>query len=199
MLNFYFRDLAKDCPNPVDPLNMDSPHVKTCLLLQAHFARLPLPCADYLTDLKSVLDQAIRILQVSSVLWSSDIILLFVEGSFVTYNIYVSQAMIDVCAENAWLATTLRAQQLMQQIIQGRWAHGSPILTLPLIEPQHMYRFVNLDDRALSTLPGLREACFNNYERLASILRGDFDDGDIEQVVYQCTFISIAVYCKVSV
>lgn len=57
--------MAKDCPIPVDSLNMDSPHVKANLLLQAHFSRLPLPCADYLTDLKSVLDQAIRILQVS--------------------------------------------------------------------------------------------------------------------------------------
>lgn len=47
-------------------MNMDSPHVKANLLLQAHFSRLPLPCADYLTDLKSVLDQAIRILQVSA-------------------------------------------------------------------------------------------------------------------------------------
>lgn len=147
-------DLAKDCPISVDSLNMDSPHVKACLLLQAHFSRLPLPCSDYFTDLKSVLDQAIRILQ----------------------------AMIDVCAECAWLATTLRAQQLLQQVVQGSWANKSPLLTLPHIEPQHMYHFAKLDDPALSTLPGLKEACFKDYERLASILRGDFDDGEIEQM-----------------
>ena len=32
--------------------------------MQAHFSHLPLPNADYQTDTKSVLDQAIRILQV---------------------------------------------------------------------------------------------------------------------------------------
>lgn len=146
-------ELAKDCPISVDAMNMDSPHVKANLLLQAHFSRVPLPCADYLTDLKSVLDQAIRILQ----------------------------AMIDVCAESAWLATTLRAQQLLQQVVQGAWANKSPLLTLPFFEPQHMYLFAKVDD-SLATLPGLKEACFNNYEKLASILRGDFDDGEIEQV-----------------
>ena len=48
-----------------------------------------------------------------------------------------------------------------------------------------MYLFGKLDDPALCTLPGLRDACFNNYEKLASILRGDFDDGEIEQVWIQ--------------
>ena len=43
---------------------MDSPHVKAHLLLQSHFNRNELPCTDYHTDTKSVLDQAIRILQV---------------------------------------------------------------------------------------------------------------------------------------
>jgi len=48
----------------VDTLALESPHVKANLLLQAHFARLPMPIADYTTDTKSVLDQAVRILQV---------------------------------------------------------------------------------------------------------------------------------------
>ena len=74
---------------------MESANTKTFLLLQAHFSRLQLPCSDYYTDLKSVLDQTIRILQ----------------------------AMIDVCAENGWLATTLRIIQLMQMVstVQGQW------------------------------------------------------------------------------
>ena len=46
---------------PTEP--MDDPHCKTSLLLQHHFSRLPLPISDYNTDLKSVLDQAIRIVQ----------------------------------------------------------------------------------------------------------------------------------------
>jgi activating signal cointegrator complex subunit 3 len=48
----------------VDPLQLTSPHVKANLLLQAHLARAALPIADYVTDTKSVLDQAVRILQV---------------------------------------------------------------------------------------------------------------------------------------
>jgi hypothetical protein len=51
-------------PGQVDPLQLTSPHVKANLLLQAHLARAALPIADYVTDTKSVLDQAVRILQV---------------------------------------------------------------------------------------------------------------------------------------
>eukprot|EP00762_Andalucia_godoyi_P001056 ANDGO_02041.mRNA.1 DExH-box ATP-dependent RNA helicase DExH14 len=40
-----------------------SPHVKTRLLLIAHMKRLDLPVPDYASDTKSVLDQAIRLLQ----------------------------------------------------------------------------------------------------------------------------------------
>jgi hypothetical protein len=58
------RELAKLCRYPVDQYTYDLPHTKAFLLLQAHFSRLPLPCTDYITDLKSVLDQAIRIIQV---------------------------------------------------------------------------------------------------------------------------------------
>ena len=63
--NMLCSDLAKLLPLDVDPYTYDSPHTKTCLLLQAHFSRLTLPCSDYYTDTKSVLDQAVRILQVT--------------------------------------------------------------------------------------------------------------------------------------
>ena len=59
------EDLAKNCPlESSNSKSMESPNTKTFLLLQAHFSRLTLPCSDYYTDLKSVLDQTIRILQV---------------------------------------------------------------------------------------------------------------------------------------
>ena len=58
--------LAPRLPIPVPPQTMDSPHTKTHLLLQAHFSHSQLPIADYGTDTKSVLDQALRILQVGS-------------------------------------------------------------------------------------------------------------------------------------
>ena len=65
VLNIFCSDLSKSVPLDVDPYTYDSPHTKTFLLFQAHFSRLMLPCSDYHTDTKSVLDQAVRILQVT--------------------------------------------------------------------------------------------------------------------------------------
>ena len=50
-------------PLKVPKHQMDSPHLKANLLLQAHFDRCPLPITDFITDTKSVLDQSIRVLQ----------------------------------------------------------------------------------------------------------------------------------------
>ena len=60
-----YSDLAKQVPLEVNPHTMDSAHTKANILLQAHFGQIPLPSTDYNTDTKSVLDQAIRILQVN--------------------------------------------------------------------------------------------------------------------------------------
>ncbi|XP_077300347.1 activating signal cointegrator 1 complex subunit obelus [Arctopsyche grandis] len=150
-------ELSKLCRVPVDPLTLDSSHTKTFLLLQAHFSHLHLPCTDYLTDLKSVLDQAIRILQ----------------------------ATIDTCAEQGWLVSTLHTQQIMQMVIQARWIEESPLLTLPHVESHHLYLF-SLMSRALNRpcmFPaGLKAACFREYEALATHLRQEFDDSQIEQI-----------------
>lgn len=123
-------ELAKDCPLTVDSFTLDSPHTKAFLLFQAHFSHLQLPMSDYYTDLKSILDQAIRILQ----------------------------AMIDTSAEQGWLATTLRLMQLMQMIIQARWLHDSPLTTLPHIEPHNLHVFRGHHE--LATLPGLMQASY---------------------------------------
>ncbi len=99
-------ELQKLCPISLDPFTMDSPHTKAHLLLQSHFCRNPLPMADYHTDTKSVLDQAIRILQ----------------------------AMVDISADSGWLATTLRVQTLLQMTVQGRWHRDPSLLCLPHVE-----------------------------------------------------------------
>jgi activating signal cointegrator complex subunit 3 len=91
----------------------DNPHTKTFLLMQAHFSHLPLPNTDFNTDTKSVLDQSIRILQ----------------------------AMIDVVAENGWLATTLRIQMLMQSVMQARWQDDPIALCLPNVDERNCYVF----------------------------------------------------------
>ncbi|XP_039603796.1 activating signal cointegrator 1 complex subunit 3 [Polypterus senegalus] len=106
-------DLASLLPIEVNPHSFDSAHTKTHLLLQAHFSRTPLPCPDYATDTKTVLDNAIRI----------------------------CQAMLDVAANEGWLVTVLRICNLIQMIVQGRWLSDSSLLLLPNIEQQHLYLF----------------------------------------------------------
>ncbi|XP_008555073.1 activating signal cointegrator 1 complex subunit 3 [Microplitis demolitor] len=107
------EELSKSCRYPGEKLTFDSPNTKAFLLFQAHFSRLPLPSTDYTTDLKSILDQAIRILQ----------------------------AMIDIVAENGWLSSTLRMIQLMQMIIRARWIDESALTTLPHVHKEDLSLF----------------------------------------------------------
>ncbi len=85
----------------------DSPHLKTFFLLQAHFSRLRnLPCSDYVTDTKSVLDQALRVLH----------------------------AMVDVSADKGFLSTSMGVMQMMQCVKQARWITDSPFMQLPHVD-----------------------------------------------------------------
>uniref|UniRef100_A0A8C5LGL3 Activating signal cointegrator 1 complex subunit 3 n=1 Tax=Jaculus jaculus TaxID=51337 RepID=A0A8C5LGL3_JACJA len=106
-------ELAKCLPIESNPHSFDSPHTKAHLLLQAHLSRAMLPCPDYDTDTKTVLDQALR----------------------------VCQAMLDVAAHQGWLVTALNITNLVQMVIQGRWLRDSSLLTLPNIEQHHLHLF----------------------------------------------------------
>ncbi|XP_037731289.1 activating signal cointegrator 1 complex subunit 3 [Drosophila subpulchrella] len=134
----------------------DSPYTKTFLLLQAHFTRQSLPNSDYLTDTKSALDNATRVMQ----------------------------AMVDYTAERGWLSTTLVVQQLMQCVIQARWFDGSEFLTLPGVNEDNLDAFLNIphDDHDYLTLPVLKELCRKEYEVLAKPLRDAFEEHEIEQM-----------------
>lgn len=100
-------ELSEQLPWKVDLYDCGSPHVKTNLLLQAHFARAALPISDYYTDLKSVLDQAVRIFQ----------------------------AMVDISAEKGLLSTCLQCMTLVQSLKQARWPDDNPLTILPGLEP----------------------------------------------------------------
>ncbi|KAI4335915.1 hypothetical protein L6164_014511 [Bauhinia variegata] len=89
----YNESLSEKVRYPVDKNRLDDPHVKANLLFQAHFSHLELPISDYITDLKSVLDQSIRIIQ----------------------------AMIDICANSGWLSSSITCMHLLQMVIQGLW------------------------------------------------------------------------------
>lgn len=43
----------------------------------------------------------------------------------------VSQAMVDICADEGWLCTTLRVMHVVQMCVQGRWLSDPSVLTLP--------------------------------------------------------------------
>jgi len=104
--------LAKVCPFEVDLNNLDSPHVKTNLLLQAHLSRLPLPISDYTTDSKLVTENCIRFL-------------LF---------------MIDLSSEKNFLDTTINLILLLQMVNQGLWISDSSLLSLPYFNEEHIYK-----------------------------------------------------------
>jgi activating signal cointegrator complex subunit 3 len=86
----------------------DSPHLKTNLLIQFHLSRLEFPRVDYVTDLKSCLDQIIRIIQAS----------------------------IDLCAHKALLSSCILCIHLLQMITQARWITDPDIFTLPHVDDQ---------------------------------------------------------------
>lgn len=110
----------------------DSPHLKTNLLIQYHLSRLEFPRVDYVTDLKSCLDQIIRIIQ----------------------------ALIDLCAHKALLSPCLLCIHLLQMIIQARWITDPDILTLPHIIdrsfahlfPSYLCQLMDVRHEALSQM-----------------------------------------------
>ena len=61
----YSGELAETVPFKVDEklMKMDDPHTKGFLLIIAHMFGLPMPIQDFFTDLRSLLDQSVRILQ----------------------------------------------------------------------------------------------------------------------------------------
>jgi activating signal cointegrator complex subunit 3 len=94
----------------------EDPHFKANLLVQSYLLHLQLPISDYNTDLKSVLDQCIRILQ----------------------------AMMDVSAEKAMLGTTLAIQSVLQNMIQARWLDSDPLWQLPFMN-ENLYWAISKD------------------------------------------------------
>ena len=89
--------------------NYLSPHEKTFLLLQSHLARLPheeFPIFDYVTDMKMVLDQAVRIVH----------------------------ALIDVASELDMVSTMCRCIELMQCIKCACWWDDDPLYSLGIAD-----------------------------------------------------------------
>ncbi|CAN9514188.1 unnamed protein product [Ophioblennius macclurei] len=156
--------LAQQLPLQVNPHSYDSAHTKAHLLLQAHFSHASLPCSDYTTDTKTVLDNAIRI----------------------------CQAMLDAAANEGWLVTSISICNLVQMLVQGRWLHDSSLLTLPHVEQQDLYLFrkwANKKSRSdgggfsgpIEGLPELMAACGGRESVFSAMMGQELQSGQIAQ------------------
>ena len=151
------QELSNDVPLSVNSYSFESPHCKCNLLLQAHFCRIPLPCSDYLTDTKSVLDQCLRVLQ----------------------------AMLDLCADKGWLQASIQVINLIQMCCQGRWLSDSDLTTMPHIETDHLSRLYNHQTR-IDCLPVLMDVCEKNkYSNVLEKVLGDMMDQNQIREIYQ--------------
>ena len=149
------EEMASTLPIRLPSYTYDSPHTKVHLLLQASFSRQGMPMADYVTDLKSVHDQAIRILQ----------------------------AMLDVSADNGWLQTSLRVMHLVKMIVQGCWVKDDPLLQLPNVEPQHLPLFYNLpSEKKDISFADIVLGYSGKTELLRKNLSSQFDESKIQQI-----------------
>ncbi|KAG7336122.1 hypothetical protein KOW79_000815 [Hemibagrus wyckioides] len=157
-------ELAQRLPLQVNPHSYDSSHTKANLLLQAHFSRAQLPCTDYSTDTKTVLDNAIRI----------------------------CQAMLDVAANEGWLVSALSVCNLVQMIVQARWLHDSSLLTLPHIDQRNLYLFRKWSSKGgkggtrgyqgpIDGLPELIAACDGREEIFTAMVKEELEPQKITQ------------------
>nr|XP_018669768.1 activating signal cointegrator 1 complex subunit 3 [Ciona intestinalis] len=149
-------DLAKELPIKVDCNTFDSAHTKTLLLLVAHFQRSSLPSTDYATDLKSVLDQAIRVLQ----------------------------AYVDYSADVGWLSTSLRCMHIIQMVSQASWFHENNLMTLPHVERNKLFIFNNLKFKKgkVENLPQLLSVYQQSPNAVNKILKQYFSADEVNKI-----------------
>ena len=146
-------ELNNDVPIKADMFLMDSPHTKCSLLLQAHYCRLKLASSDYITDLKTVMDQCLRVLQ----------------------------AMLDFCADRGWLTTSLYIVHLLQMTCQGHWLTDSDLLNLPCIKTEHLSRFFNNKPR-IDCLPRLIDVYSEDKQVISRLFHDVFTTIQIDEI-----------------
>ncbi|CAG8748715.1 5153_t:CDS:2, partial [Funneliformis caledonium] len=147
------QDLEKELPWSVQSHHSyDSPHAKAFLLLQAHLIRNKLAIADYVTDTLSVLDQAIRILQL----------------------------IIDITVVNNMLKTCLHTMSLLQCIKQACWPENSSLLNLPGIE-DHMINSVLHEGHVVKCLGELLDLSEEDLSNIFKNISG-LSEPDVKKI-----------------
>eukprot|EP00456_Euglypha_rotunda_P073345 TRINITY_DN6677_c2_g1_i8.p1 TRINITY_DN6677_c2_g1~~TRINITY_DN6677_c2_g1_i8.p1 ORF type:complete len:537 (+),score=83.81 TRINITY_DN6677_c2_g1_i8:202-1611(+) len=136
--DFALKKLAQHLPlKIVNAGNYNESFVKTNILLQAHFSRIPLS-AVVKGDQDSILPTATRLLQ----------------------------AMVDVISSSGWLTPALATMELAQMVTQGLWNTDSPLMQIPHIDKdlakecekkgiEGVPDLIDMDDDARTKLLGL--------------------------------------------
>ncbi|CCW66840.1 unnamed protein product [Phytomonas sp. Hart1] len=138
-------ELARRLPLPVSADEADSPNLKAFLLFESHFERAVLPITDYITDQRSVIDNAVRIIQ----------------------------AMVDVAANNGHLYASLRCMTLMQCIVQGMWWNGPTLLQIPNVTLEMLPVIQN--ECGINHIAELANSSLETFQRFEKVLqRPDF-------------------------
>jgi len=111
------------------------------LLLQSHFSRLKLPITDYITDTKSVLDQAVRVVH----------------------------GMVDISAASCTLTSTLKVMNLVQMMTQGQWHYDSSLKNLPGMHPNRIIVLASQGIECLGQLVEMDQTQLSNLAQLCSL------------------------------
>lgn len=127
---------------------MDSPHLKVILLIYSYLSNLDPPTREYMVDTKSVLDQALRILQ----------------------------GMLDIASNSGWLSVSLRIIHFLQMILQGHWLSESCLVMLPHVEKEDVITLHNALNKhyrnIVFTLANLKKLYTDNTGKLKEIFAG---------------------------
>lgn len=127
---------------------MDSPHLKVILLMYTYLSNLEPPTREYMVDTKSVLDQALRILQ----------------------------GMLDIATNSSWLSVSIKIILLLQMILQGFWITESCLAMLPHVKKDDVIALHDLLNKEFSncnfSLINLKLLYTQNVAKVRQIFTG---------------------------
>ncbi|XP_072178266.1 activating signal cointegrator 1 complex subunit 3-like [Diadema setosum] len=161
------RTLSGKVRYPIDAPYADftSPHTKANLLLQAHIGRVTLPCTDYESDTRNVLEYTDRILKV----------------------------LVEIANMWKWYQTAMNVMYLTQAVVQAQWSSENSLLTLPHVQPTLISSFVSqssgsgtlVDEifgKEIESLKELISVCRGDKSALHAMLDGKLHQNQIEEV-----------------
>lgn len=122
----------------------NDPHVKTQLLLQAHFARLTLS-AELQADLDQILKKSVRLIQ----------------------------ACVDVVSSSSWLSPALAAMELSQMVVQATWATDSYLKQVPHFNGDRLKRAAAKEVESVFDLTDLEDDDRNQIMQMTGAEKAD--------------------------